>query len=276
MKTSISSKTTLALLCAGSALLLQACGGGGGGSDDAAAAPPPAAAPAPSGPANSGSVSASFVAGATPRYLLNGVGSFRSGPATPFTQDASGAVLALGGNTLTGQTAVQQIGGDASFAMGRWVAGTVTTASGAETLTGTDNRAYHYVLYNPLVALPVTGSLTCDAGTFTAPTFDSGSSGAPTTGSATGQASLSFSADGASVTGSIAVSAGSGNGSVGLNASVTSPSSTVYTGAYFSNGAGSGVTVADGGAGAYQVLGNYRAKTADGTGYIGAYRFLCK
>jgi hypothetical protein len=221
-------------------------------------------------------VAAPFAPGATPRYQLVGVGSQTFGKLDSFKQEAGGGVSKIGDTLLSGQSVIQNISGDASFALGRWVAGTVTKSSGAETLTGNDNRSYHYVLYNALASFPASGSFSCDGGVFSAPTRDTGSASAPNTGASSGDATLSFGASGASVSGKVAVSAGGVSGTAALNATVSSPSSGPITGSYLSGGSGASVQVADAGSGAYQVVGSYRAVLSSGAGYIGVYRFLCK
>ena len=272
-------ETAMVLLCAGAALALQACGGGGGGGDGGTgnAGASPSTGGSGSSPGNSGSVSAMFKPKAgSARDQLIGVTSQRMGRLDRMEQAASGAVLKLDDAVLSGQTAVQDIRGDASFAMGRWVAGTLTTSSGSETLTGKDNRNYHYVVYNLPDAYPASASLSCDAGTFTAPSRDGGSSSGPLTGSTSGNASLSFAADGATVSGKLTVTAGSGSGSASLNTTGVKLGVTSITGGFIGGGGGAGVQVAEGADGTYQIVGAYRAKTGDGTGYIGVYRFSCK
>jgi hypothetical protein len=273
MKIHTSRKTALALLCASSVLLLQACGGG----DDDSGAPAgdsSGSTPTASGTANSGSVTADFQRGAAARYQLVGVAFQRFGRLDSHVQEA-GAITKINDTVLSGQTAVQGISGDASFAAGRWVAGTLTTTSGAETLPGSDNRSYHYVVYNGLETFPTSGSFSCDGGAFTTPSRDGGPASAPQTGSTSGNATLTFNAEGATVAGTLTVAAGSG-ASVALDAAGLSPSSTRITGSYLNNGSGAGIQVGDAGGGAYAVVGSYRAKTADGAGYIGIFRFACK
>lgn len=170
-----------ALLSLLSLLLLQACGGGGGGGAAFPIAPPSAADAPPAPPpatADSGSVSAPFEPRPGARHMLLGVSSQSFGTLTQSTQAASGAMTKLNDTTLTGATTTKEISGDANFALGRWVAGTVTRSSGAETLTGTDNRAYHYVAFNALPALPTTGSASCDAGVFSGCTYGTHGQGA--------------------------------------------------------------------------------------------------
>ncbi len=271
-----------------SLLLLQACGGGGGG-DGAGGVPldtassadaPSAAAPsnAPGNPAigNSGTVSAPFVRGATARYQLHGVSSQTLGALTQSQQAASGEMTRLNDNTLSGATATKEIGGDASFAIGRWVAGTVTRTSGAETLTGTDYLAYHYLAFNALTALPTTGSATCDAGLFTAPTYVGGGPGtAANSGTARGSAGIVFGASGAAVNGMVSMVADGGTGSASLNSTVLSPTSTSITGSFLSNGSGAAVQLGDHGGGAYVLAVGYAIDLPNGARYRGVAKFRC-
>lgn len=265
--------------------LLQACGGGGGDGDGGT---PPAASsettgsstgttttPAASTSANTGAVSAAFVAGSMPRYQLTSASGQTFGKLEPFVQASSGAMTTLGGNVLSGESVTKEISGDATYAMGRWVAGTVTRSSGAETLTGADSRAYHYLAINAPSAFPASGTLTCDAGVFTAPTYVSGGSGTGTTGTASGSASVSFGAGGAAISGSISVSASGSSGSASLNGTVTTVTSTAITGAYLSGGAGSAVQVGDAGGGVHLVAATYAATLASGARYIGVAKFRC-
>lgn len=260
--------------------LLQACGGGGGGDGGAA----PAASTSNSGSgatgtaasADSGSVSAKFVAGAASRYQLAGVSVQTFGGLSASVQSASGAMTTLGTNVLSGSSVTKDISGDATYAMGRWVAGTVTRSSGSETLSGTDNRAYHYIALNSPAQFPTTGTLSCDAGTFTTPTYQSGGSGtSPSTGSATGSATLSFGAGGASVGGAVNVAASGSAGAATLNTTITSTTSTVITGAYLGGGAGAAVQIGDAGGGAFLVAAGYAATLANGARYIGVAKFRC-
>ncbi len=258
--------------------LLQACGGGGSGGDSGST---PTGTDTPGTPTtpitspNTGSVSAPFSRAATARYQLVGPSGQRFGPVDPGVQDASGAMTTLGSNVLSGSTAVKDISGDASYAMGRWTAGTVTTSSGTSTLSGAGNDVYHYLAVNLPTAFPTSGTFTCDAGVFTAPTYASGAGGAAVVGSATGSASLSFGADGATVAGAINVTASGSSGSASLNGSVSGPSSATITGAYFSNGAGAYVQIGDGGAGSYLVASSFAAVLANGSHYIGVAKFRC-
>lgn len=260
--------------------LLQACGGGGSGDGGAA----PAASTSNSGSgstgtaasADSGSVSARFAAGASSRYLMVGIGSQTFGRLDTSVQASSGAMTTLSTNVLSGSSVTKEISGDASYALGRWAAGTVTRSSGSETLSGTDNRAYHYLALNTPAQFPATGSLTCDAGVFTAPTYERGGSGTqPNSGTASGSATLSFGAGGATVGGAVNVAASGSAGSATLGTTVSSTSSASITGAYLSGGSGAAVQIGDAGGGAFLVAASYAATLANGARYIGVTRFRC-
>ena len=264
-------KTLSFTLTAVSIALLQACGGGGG--SDAGNAPAAGGTGAAT-TTNTGSVTAAFNRGALARYQLTSVGSQSFGVLSTSVQDAAGALTTIDYNVLSGSTSVKEISGDATYAMGRWAAGTVTTSSGAATLTGTDNRAYHYIAINVPSAFPATGSLACSAGAFTSPTYTGGGV-AGTTGTATGSATLIFGAGGATVGGSVNVTAAGNAGSVALSSSIATPTSASTTGAYFSNGTGAYTQIGDAGAGAYLVASSYAVTLANGSRYIGVAKFRC-
>ncbi|MBN8757194.1 MULTISPECIES: hypothetical protein [Variovorax] len=273
---------SLSLLSLG---LLHACGGGSGGGGSGMplgivppSAPSPmaeAAAPVPAA-ADSGSVSALFVRAERARYLLLGVGAQSFGVLSQSEQAASGAMTRLNDNTLTGSSATKEINGDANFAIGRWTAGTVTRSSGAETLTGADNRAYHYLALNELKTLPASATTTCDAGVFTSPTYVGGGSGAAAnSGAASGSSTLAFGSEGAVVAGTVKVTVGDAAGSVNFDTKVKSPSSTSVTGSFLSAGAGAGITLGDHGGGAYAIAVGYSATLPSGARYMGVAKFRC-
>lgn len=272
---------SLSLLSLG---LLQACGGGsgGGGGTPAAAAPlgvasavAGAAGQAPAS-ADSGSVSAPFARGERARYLLLGSGAQSFGMLSQSEQAASGAMTRLNDNTLTGSSATKEINGDANFAIGRWAAGTVTRGSGADTLTGADNRAYHYVALNELKTLPTSGNATCDAGVFTNPTYVSGgSAAAANSGAATGSSALAFDSEGAVVSGVVRVSVGDAVGTVNFGTKVKSPSSMAVTGSFLSGGTGAGITLGNHGGNAYAIAVGYAATLPSGARYMGVAKFRC-
>lgn len=251
--------------------LLQACGGGGGDSDAMTVSS------AGNAGASTGSVSASFNRSATARYHLTGMGSQVFGRLDTSVQETNGAMTTLGSNVLSGSKVVKEVSGDANYALGRWTAGTVTNSSGATTLTGTDGKAYHYIAFNAPSTLPTSGTLTCDAGVFTAPTYTRGGAGtgAFDSGTASGTVTLTFGATGASVGGNIDVTAAGSSGSIVLKASDVTVNGSSISGNYLGNGAGAYLQIGDAGAGAYLVVGSYAVSLANGATYIGAARFRC-
>ncbi|MDR0479718.1 MAG: hypothetical protein LBH31_07980 [Burkholderiaceae bacterium] len=273
-------KTRLLIISAASVLMLQACGGGGGDNSSNplpsnTTTPPGNTATPPTGGngADQGSVSASFVPSNTSRYiLLNPLGQ-TSGALTSNQQAADGAITALNSNQLSGTYAIQDIAGDASFAIGRWVQGTVTTSTGADTLTGTDGRAYHYIAYQALSAFP-SNSLHCVGGSFTTPTYTSGGSKAALTGAATGTADISFSGGQGALTGSVTVNANGETATQALPSTLSSPSSMSLTG-LGTNIPYTGAQLADAGNGAYALAVQFAAVTPSGARYIGVGRLSC-
>lgn len=262
-------------------LSLIACGGGGGGGSQTSTSPNPVGTINPgsaSPPASdSGSVSASFIKGSAARYFLTGVGLQTIGNLTDYIQIADGAVTTLDNITLSGQTVVKDINGDASFALGRWTQGTVTKPTSSTVLEGTSNNAYHYALYNILAALPTTGAYNCDSGKFTAPTYIGGTDVAASaySGAATGAATLSFSTEGAAISVTINALAGGQTGAVTGKTVLPSPLATAFTGNYLGNGSGMASTVSDGGGSRILVIASYSSTLANGAQYQGMAVFGC-
>ncbi|MDN2715823.1 hypothetical protein [Janthinobacterium sp. SUN120] len=276
---------------------LVACGGGGSSSptDPVVAVNPPVTPVAPVAPPvvpvappvvpvtptatgeNTGTVSARFVNGDNSRFIFTSIGLQSSGKASLVVQDASGALSTIGGIFLTGNPSVtREISGDAAFAQGRWFKGAFSYSSGATTLTG-NNASAHYVAYNVLAALPATGTLTCDAGAFTAPSYTGGNSVSSSAyfGTASGTASVSFDASGAKVALSIDASAGGSTGKVTASTSMGSAASSSITGNYLSSGTGAQLMLGDGGAGRYLLIAAYKAQLANGANYQGMATFRC-
>lgn len=252
--------------------VLAACGGGG---DDAST--PAAAAPVPevtTAGVNTGSVSAPFVRSANARSILLGIGAQSFGVLSTSIQDANGVMTTIDSNVLSGATVTKDISGDANVAQGRWVAGTYTSGSGSVVLTGTDNQAYHYVAYNNLAAFPTTGSAACDAGKFTAPGRESGPSTA-NFGTASGSAAITFGVAGATVSGSIVVTAGASTGTASLNSSLAGVTSLGMSGTFLSGGSGAVVGIGSDGGTGYLVAVGVRSLQSDGSKYIGVAHFRC-
>jgi hypothetical protein len=267
---------------------LAACGGGGSSSpsDTAVAvntakpadpvAPVVPAVPAATGE-NTGTVSARFVNGDNSRFVFASIGLQSTGKASLLVQDASGALSNIGSIVLTGNPSVtREISGDAAFAQGRWFKGSFSNSFGATTLSG-NNASAHYVAYNVPAALPATGTFTCDAGTFTAPSYTGGTNVSSTAyfGTASGNASMSFDASGAKIALAIDASAGGSTGKIAASTTIASAASSSITGGYLSNGTGAQLMLGDGGAGRYLLVAAYKAQLANGANYQGVATFRC-
>ncbi len=273
------------LALAAAVAALQACGGGGGNSAGGFAAPP-VAGPGPSqpsepAPADSGAVAARFAPNdGAARFMLMSSGSQYIGnnqAPSDFEQADSGAVTRLGPNSLSGTSQTVDIAGDANFALGRWARGTATLSTGARTLTGKASDAFHYVAFNGVTQLPDTGTFNCTSGTFTAPTKTTGATAGDTGSVSDATATLTFSAGVGAVQGSIGVSGGGETANLNLTANLTSPTVTSYGGGggLLSGGAGTAVTIADGGDGTYALIVGYRAQLPGGASYLGVGRLSC-
>lgn len=267
-------------------LALGACGGGGSGDNASQGASesgetsPEASAPA-SSPVT-GSVSAPFKAGARPGFFLTGLTVQSSGNPGEFVQQDSGAVTSVGSYSLVGDAAVRDISGDASFAMGRWAAGTMTSSSSSQTLSESSNAASHYLMINRSAGtLPTSGTLACDAGVFTTPSaIGSGGSalGAENFfGTSTGSATLTFTPDNAQLAATVLTKNTNSSGTGNFSAKLTSPTSIQFSGQSIGLGATSAfLGLGDGSDGSYLIGGSYIVKLASGVGYTGVFKFTCK
>jgi hypothetical protein len=271
-------KTTLLTAVVATSLVLAACGGGGAGGQSRTP-PNPAVGnnPETERPTAIDDSGSAFAMKSGARYVLDGIGSQTIGNLANYTQGADGAVTTINNNTLAGQTAVKDINGAASFALGRWSQGTVTTTAGSVVLDGTSNSAYHYVLFNNLAALPASGTYHCDAGKFTAPTYIGGTNvpASAYSGAATGSATLSFSAAGAAVSVTIDTSAGGQAGTLAGNSVLGSPTTSGIVGNYLGGGPGAGLMVGEGGEGKVLVVAPYQVVLANNATYRGIAVFGC-
>lgn len=192
------------------------------------------------------------------------------------TQSADGGVVRMDNLSLVGDDAkVESISGDASFAMGRWALGIFRLFSFDQPIAA-GSTGYHYIVFNGVAAFPGSGSYTCDAGTFTAPSRMSGS-GQPT-GVASGTASLSFAPAGAIVQSTIQVRA---NGFVGTQSFSTAdtpletPDHYLKTSGFVdSSGNGLLLTVGAAPGNAMRVVVPYQVPVR-GIGYRGIATFVC-
>lgn len=216
---------------------------------------------------DSGSVSAPYAKGSAAQYVLISASGQIYGNLTTYTQAIDGAVTAMDENTLTGQTVVKDINGDASFALGRWYQGTATTKNGSAVLTGTAGTAYHYALFNRFAALPTSGVYNCDAGKFTSPTNAAGGSSL-LFGVANGSAKLSFSAAGAAVDVTINATAGSQTGTATWKSVLATPTTMMF-------GPSLLLMMGDGGGGKALVVAYFDTTMPNAVQYEGVAVFRC-
>lgn len=254
--------------------LLQACGGGGSGDDDANPAAFGQQAAATGQPAaNTGSVSARFLSNENTRYLLLSPRMQSLGRGTPSEQADSGAMVRMGSKSLSGSHQTVDIAGNAHFALGRWLKGTLTSSSETYALDGKDHESYHYIVYNSLTELPTEGRLQCTTVAATAPTALSDTH--EKLGAASGSTSVSFDNSGAAIQGSVQVRVGAQSAAVDLSRSITEVHQVAVKGLMFANGAGAAMTLTDQGTGIPGLVVGYRAQLPGGTLYNGVARFEC-
>ena len=276
---------TLRYQIACTALLAGALSACGGGSSSSSSDTPVAVTPAnpgvpvtpPAASGDTGSVSARFAASGSGRYLLMGVASQSTGVLTSVAQGSSGALTEIAGSTFTGSPAItREISGDASFAQGRWFTGTVTRAGSSTVLSG-NNASTHYVAYNALASLPASGSASCDAGVFTAPSYTGGTIIGQDAyfGTASGAATLSFGSGGAVLNMALDVAAGGSSGKISGGGTIPAPANTVINGGFLGGSSGTLLALGDGGAGRYLVTGGYKVVLANGANYQGVATFRC-
>lgn len=271
----------LVVLLGAPAFLLSACGGGSSGGVNGgtngnnlnATITPPS---------QTGSVSAVFAANGIGQefFIISRMGN-SAGSSASFVQ-AAGLLTSLYVYAHSGTPAVtQDIAGDANFAMGRWVWGTVTdtsTSSVVDTMDGSlANTGWHYALVNKLNALPASGVMTCDTGTFTHPSYtiygSSGANAAVTTGR---NATLSFSASGASYSFTLDTTLGTTVNTLTV-AKTNVGSGLTLIGNGFGNGIAGGYGfLSDGGGGAVRINGMFMDNRNSGISYYGVYSFRCQ
>ncbi|MDB5816623.1 MAG: hypothetical protein JWQ11_263, partial [Rhizobacter sp.] len=138
-------KPSLAAMIVSATLSLAACGG-----DDSEIYEVSENTNADSSPtgANTGKIVAPFVVGATSRGMLAGLGTFSSSNLAEghrLVQAADGAITTIGAYSLADSVTVNEISGDATFALGRWSRGRMVGGSRDMLLDGQDARSYHYL-----------------------------------------------------------------------------------------------------------------------------------
>lgn len=258
------------------ACALSACGGGSSSGTQAAANPvTPVIPPAASG--DTGSVSAAYVPGSSPRYILMAVASQSTGILSRVTQGGSGALSVIADTSFSGTPAItREVSGDASFAQGRWFSGTITNATGATVLSG-NNASAHYSVYNTVLSLPASGTLQCDAGSYTAPSYTGGASVQPAAyfGTASGSASVSFGATGAVLAMTVDATAGGSTGRISGAGALSRPDMSLIGGGFLGGASGTLLALGDGGSGRYLLTGGYKVVLANGANYQGIATFRC-
>lgn len=168
-------KTTFSAFLAIATAGLAACGGGGGG--DSGVTPQGPVTPVSYSDTTrlgfTGSVSAPL--SNTNLTTLYAVSGSTGGIKGLVTQDSKGAIVKFGNYSLAGDYGVQEIAGNASFALGRWSSGdesvynSSTTATVTESLLKYANGSSYYVALNqPQTALTNfnNGALTACAETY--------------------------------------------------------------------------------------------------------------
>jgi hypothetical protein len=210
--------------------------------------------------------------------MFFGVGSQSIGHFSGFTQQTNGAVTMLDGVSLGAPMTVRDISGDATYAMGRWAAGAVTGLTSPVTLTESSNAAFHYVVFNAPASMPTSGTLSCDTGTFTTPSWVGGTNvaSADNLGRVTGTAQLSFSGNGAAVQLVLNVANSAGSGANNFSTTIAPGASSAFAGHSIGTAQpGAFVALSASGA-AYDVVGGYMANTSNSAQYTGTFRFHCK
>lgn len=264
--------------------VLQGCGGGGDGSGATTTqSEPTSSLPATQTPASTAAATPSEPATVTPmlaaesayNFSVSWSGGGSDGPVSEFTQTEDGSITAVNEFSLGSPREIKDISYGPNYALGRWVNGTVTnTSDKTTTQLGADEKSYHYVLVKKLTHFPQAGTFTCDNGVFTTPTLGTfGTSTHPATGIPSGQVTLSFSAAGAAVAGSLQVNTGSSTGTLPLNA--------LHTGGEGSSSAAkdpwvghADVQLGLGGDGAYALAFDYVVKVNNAF-YNGVAKFRC-
>jgi len=218
-------------------------------------------------------VSSKFVANDNMRAMLIAPSQQSSTRDKDFEQADSGAVVRLGSTSLSGAHQTVDIAGDAHFALGRWVRGTVSRTTGSTTLDGKDTDSYHYLAYNGLAELPNTGELQCTIQAATAPTalFDNNA----TVGTVSGSARISLDDDGAHINGTLQVSAGAESATLNLDHDLDDPTGISSKGQLYGSGPGTAVGLADQGNAVPGLVVWYRAQLPGGSRYNGVARLTC-
>lgn len=209
--------------------------------------------------------------------MVTSSASQSAGNPSPFTQTSNGAVTVLGRYALTGASAAtQEISGNANYAQGRWSDGSLTSSSGDYPLGGATSNSYHYVVFNTLASMPINGSLTCDAGKFTKPTYAGGGTAANFVGTSTGTAAVTVDGNGAHVSLGITTTGNGSTATANLQGTVKTVDSTYFAGTVGGLGTGGMVTIGDAGNGAIFVVASYGVAMGNSNVFRGVATFTCR
>lgn len=258
------------------ALLLTACGGGSGTNPQSTNSTPVAGTTT----TRIGSVTAKFIVGNAPRYIALQIGEQRLGSATTVNvESTSGAIIAINTLSLSGEiTNIQDIAGNANWAMGRWVKGTIdATATSAASPLKFDNSSLHYFVGNSLSALPTSGNYACNGFNGTQPSLISWPDNlvAKHFGSASGTATLSFNGTGGNLSTDLTVTVNATSTSVAFQGTISAVNSTIAKGGFYSRGSGAVLSLFDAGGGKIQAVQAYKIVVHDGATYQGIATWTC-
>ncbi len=285
-------KTKIIAATLTSAFLLTACGGGGESSqkeDHYSPRIPTLPDPSDSSEtdsrqpkANTGSVDAPFVKASAAGIFYTRPGLGARSLLKTAVQDANGVMTTLNWATLTGKYATQDIAGNINFAMGRWNVGTYSDIGGTHTMSGNSNDSVSYIVFNHLLSMPGEGTLTCESGNFTAPTYYRGSRevvpNAELYGTASGRGSITFDKNGAHFSLSLLTIGGTESSNETMVGTITEP-----TGMYVEPGYGNleasrdaAIQMGENNGDGIRLILEYSVKMLSGRWYGGMATFVCR
>ena len=155
----------------------------------------------------------------------------------------------------------------------------MTSSKGDFPLGGPTGSSYHYVVFNTLASMPANGSMTCDAGKFTKPTYVGGgvfvSGSANALGTSTGTAAVTVDGNGAHISLAITTTGNGLTATANLQGAVKTVDSTYFTGSVGGLGSGAMVTIGDAGNGAIFVVASYSVALGNSNVYRGIATFTC-
>ena len=145
---------------------------------------------------------------------------------------------------------------------------------------GITRSSYHYVVFNKLASMPANGTMTCDAGKFTKPTYAGGGfvvlSDANFVGVSTGTSAVTVDGNGAHVSLNITTTGDGLTATASLQGNLKTVDSTYISGAVGGLGTGAMVTIGDAGNGAIFVVASYGVALGNSNVFRGVATFTCK